>query len=43
VLALLQQLHQEFDKTIIMVTHDSHAAQFAGRTLHLEKGRLLVN
>lgn len=43
VLALLQQLHREFDKTIIMVTHDSHAAQFAGRTLHLEKGRLLVN
>jgi putative ABC transport system ATP-binding protein len=43
VLALLQQLHREFDKTIIMVTHDSHAAQFAGLTLHLEKGRLLVN
>jgi putative ABC transport system ATP-binding protein len=43
VLALLQQLHREFEKTIIMVTHDSHAAQFASRTLHLEKGRLLVN
>jgi putative ABC transport system ATP-binding protein len=41
VLALLQQLHREFDKTIVMVTHDSHAAQFASRTLHLEKGRLL--
>jgi putative ABC transport system ATP-binding protein len=43
VLSLLQQLHREFEKTIIMVTHDSHAAQFAARTLHLEKGRLLVN
>lgn len=42
VLALLQQLHREFGKTIVMVTHDNHAAQFAGRTLHLEKGRLLV-
>ncbi|WP_035352547.1 ABC transporter ATP-binding protein [Edaphobacter aggregans] len=41
VLALMQQLHREFDKTIVMVTHDSHAAQFANRTLHLEKGRLL--
>lgn len=41
VLVLLQQLHREFDKTIVMVTHDSHAAQFASRTLHLEKGRLL--
>ncbi len=26
VLALLQQLHREFEKTIVMVTHDSHAA-----------------
>lgn len=43
VMALLQQLHREFDKTIIMVTHDSHAAQFSDCTLHLEKGRLLVN
>ena len=41
VLVLLQQLHRQFDKTIVMVTHDSHAAQFASRTLHLEKGRLL--
>jgi putative ABC transport system ATP-binding protein len=41
VLALLQQLHREFEKTIIMVTHDRHAAQFANSTLHLEKGRLL--
>jgi putative ABC transport system ATP-binding protein len=41
VLGLLQQLHREFEKTIVMVTHDSHAAQFASRTLHLEKGRLL--
>ena len=43
VLALLQQLHREFEKTIVMVTHDGHAAQFANRALHLEKGRLLVH
>jgi len=41
VLVLLQQLHREFEKTIVMVTHDNHATQFASRTLHLEKGRLI--
>ena len=41
IMTLLQQLHREFAKTIVMVTHDNHAAQFASRTLHLEKGRLL--
>jgi putative ABC transport system ATP-binding protein len=41
VLGLLRQLHREFGKTIVMVTHDSHAAQFASRTLHLEKGQLI--
>jgi putative ABC transport system ATP-binding protein len=41
ILALLQQLHREFDKTIVMVSHDNHAAQFANRVIRLEKGRLL--
>jgi putative ABC transport system ATP-binding protein len=41
VLDLLQRLNQEFGKTILMVTHDPHAAERAGRTLHLEKGVLL--
>jgi putative ABC transport system ATP-binding protein len=40
-LNLLAQLNQEFDKTIVMVTHDPHAAGFAGVIRHLEKGRLL--
>ena len=39
-LDLLQRLNKEFDKTIVMVTHDPKAAQHAQRTLHLEKGLL---
>jgi putative ABC transport system ATP-binding protein len=40
ILALLQRLNAEFHKTILMVTHDPHAAQAAGTVLHLEKGVL---
>jgi putative ABC transport system ATP-binding protein len=40
VLALLQRLNREFHKTIVMVTHDAHAAEKAGQVLHLEKGVL---
>jgi len=40
-LDLLQQLNEEFEKTIVMVTHDPKAAQHARRTLHLEKGLLV--
>jgi putative ABC transport system ATP-binding protein len=40
VLALLQRLNREFKKTIIMVTHDAHAAERAGQVLHLDKGVL---
>ncbi len=40
ILELLQRLNREFHKTIIMVTHDPHAAQAAGRSLHLDKGVL---
>src|ERR1700730_9534767 len=39
-LDLLQRLNEEFEKTIIMVTHDPRAAQHGRRTLHLEKGLL---
>ena len=38
VLGLLTRLNEEFGKTIIIVTHDPHAAQRATRQLHLEKG-----
>ena len=41
VLKLLTRLNQEFGKTIVMVTHDPHAAQFASKIRHLEKGELL--
>jgi putative ABC transport system ATP-binding protein len=40
VLDLLQALNREHDKTIVMVTHDPHAAERARRTLHLDKGVL---
>ena len=40
-LDLLRQLNAEFEKTIVMVTHDPKAAQHAKRTLHLEKGLLV--
>jgi putative ABC transport system ATP-binding protein len=41
ILELLSRLNTEFGKTIVMVTHDPHAAEQATRTLHLEKGALL--
>jgi putative ABC transport system ATP-binding protein len=40
-LTLLQRLNAEFGKTILMVTHDAHAAERAGIVLHLEKGALV--
>jgi putative ABC transport system ATP-binding protein len=40
ILDLLQVLNRDHGKTIIMVTHDPHAAERARRTLHLEKGVL---
>ncbi|MCE2868242.1 MAG: ABC transporter ATP-binding protein [Xanthomonadaceae bacterium] len=41
VLTLLQQLNREFGKTIVMVTHDPKAAEYANRTVHLDKGSLV--
>jgi putative ABC transport system ATP-binding protein len=41
ILDLLQTLNREHGKTIVMVTHDPHAAARARRTLHLEKGMLV--
>ena len=42
ILDLLQALNQQHGKTIVMVTHDPHAAVRAKRTLHLEKGVLVA-
>src|ERR671920_1776097 len=40
ILDLLEALNRDHGKTIVMVTHDPHAAARASRTLHLEKGLL---
>ena len=40
ILDLLKILNQDHGKTILMVTHDPVAADFAKRTLHLDKGKL---
>ena len=40
ILDLLQALNRENDKTIVMVTHDPHAAARAKRVLYLDKGVL---
>jgi len=40
ILDLLQALNREYGKTIIMVTHDPHAAERAHRVVHLDKGLL---
>lgn len=41
ILDLMQRLNTEFQKTIVMVTHDPNAAARAKKTLHLEKGVLV--
>jgi len=41
ILNLLQTLNKDHNKTIIMVTHDPHAAERATRTVHLDKGTLV--
>jgi putative ABC transport system ATP-binding protein len=43
VLVLLERLNREYNKTIIMVTHDHKAASHATRQLHLEKGQLFAD
>jgi len=40
ILELLAKLNSDFKKTIVMVTHDPHAAQKAHRLVHLDKGSL---
>jgi putative ABC transport system ATP-binding protein len=42
ILDLLQALNRDHGKTIVMVTHDPHAAARAKRTLHLDKGQLVT-
>jgi putative ABC transport system ATP-binding protein len=42
ILTILSRLNKEFGKTIVLVTHDPHAAKFASTVRHLEKGELLA-
>jgi putative ABC transport system ATP-binding protein len=42
ILTILSRLNKEFGKTIVMVTHDPHAAKFASNIRYLEKGELLA-
>ena len=41
ILEILKRLNEDFHKTVVMVTHDPHAASYARLTRHLEKGMLL--
>jgi len=41
ILNLLKDLNKQYGKTMVMVTHDISAAEYADRILHLEKGDLL--
>lgn len=43
ILTLMERLNKEFNKTIVMVTHDPHAASRASSLLHLDKGVLSTN
>ena len=42
ILRLLQALNEKHGKTIVMVTHDPKAAEYAARTVHLDKGTLVA-
>lgn len=41
ILTMLQTLNRDYGKTIIMVTHDAAAAEYAKKTWHLDKGRFV--
>ena len=38
---MLQSLQRDLGKTLVMVTHDPHAAEYASEVVHLEKGRIV--
>ena len=42
ILTILSKLNRDFGKTVVMVTHDPHAAKFASKVHHLEKGELIA-
>jgi putative ABC transport system ATP-binding protein len=38
---MLTRLNKEYHKTIVMVTHDPHAAKYASKVRYIDKGELL--
>ena len=42
ILGLIQTLNRQYGKTVVMVTHDPKAAEYASRELHVDKGQLDV-
>ena len=42
ILTILGKLNRDYGKTIVLVTHDPHAAQFASKVHHLEKGEMVA-
>jgi putative ABC transport system ATP-binding protein len=43
ILVLLQRLNRELGMTLLMVTHDAHAAAMATRQIKLERGKLIAD
>ena len=41
ILGLMEALNRDFQKTIVMVTHDPHSAAAASRLIHLDKGKFV--
>jgi putative ABC transport system ATP-binding protein len=41
ILGLVQILNRRYGKTVVMVTHDPKAAEYARRQLHVDKGQLI--
>jgi len=41
IMSLLQRINRELGRTLIMVTHDPKTTEFAEKTLHLDKGKLV--
>ncbi|MBS1854787.1 MAG: ABC transporter ATP-binding protein [Acidobacteria bacterium] len=42
ILTILSKLNKDYGKTVVLVTHDPHAARYATRVQHLEKGELVA-
>jgi len=41
IMTILKKLNEDFKKTVVMVTHDPHAAEYGTMTKHLDKGKMV--